>query len=120
MACPLDCNVAKKEKEKIRDYSQLCYDLRRQNPTQRVAFHPLVIGAAGRLSNIKEEVNTVIEDNRSNRQYSAGNAKTVVVYTQQMIHRILNGLLRYHHRLMTSVLTCINHPVFLQSDQHRR
>ena len=29
MACPLDCNVIEKEKEKIRDYSQLCYDLRR-------------------------------------------------------------------------------------------
>ena len=27
MACPLDCNVTEKEKEKIRDHSQLCYDL---------------------------------------------------------------------------------------------
>ena len=34
MACPLDCNVIEKEKEMIRDYSQLCYDLQRQNPTQ--------------------------------------------------------------------------------------
>ena len=47
MASPLDCKVIEKEKEKMRDYSQLCYDLRRQNPTQRVIFHPLVIGATG-------------------------------------------------------------------------
>ena len=64
MACPLDCNVTEKEKEKISDYSQLCDDLRRQNPTQRVVFHPLVIGATGRLSNIKKEVNSVIEDTK--------------------------------------------------------
>ena len=40
MAYPPDCNVIEKGKEKIRDYSQLCYDLRRQNPTHRVVFHP--------------------------------------------------------------------------------
>ena len=50
MACPLDCNVIEKEKEKIKDYSQLCYDLRRQNPTDRVIFHPLVIGTTDRLN----------------------------------------------------------------------
>ena len=37
VACPLDCNVIEKEKEKIK----FCYDLQRQNPTQRVIFHPL-------------------------------------------------------------------------------
>ena len=60
MACPLDCNVIENEKEKIRDNSQLCYDLRRQNPTQRIVFHPLVIGATGRPSTIRKEVNSVI------------------------------------------------------------
>ena len=93
MACPLDCNVTEKEKEKIRDYSQLCYDLRRQNPTQRVVFHPLVIGATGRLSNIKKEVNSVIEDTKVTDSIVREMQKTVVVYTQQMIHRILTGLL---------------------------
>ena len=111
MACPLDCNVTEKEKEKIRDYSQLyniytvyiqstisiyiymCYDLRRQNPTQTVLFHPLVIGATGRLSNIKKEVNSVIEDTKVADNIVREMQKTVVVYTQQMIHRILIGLL---------------------------
>ena len=93
MACPLDCNVTEKEKEKIRDYGQLCYDLRRQNPTQRVVFHPLVIGATGRLSNIKKEVNSVIEDTKVTDSIVREMQKTVVVYTQQMIHRILTGLL---------------------------
>ena len=93
MACPLYCNVREKEKEKIRGYSQLCYDLRRQNPTQRVVFHPLVIGATGRLSNINKEVNSVIEGIKVIDSIVREMQKTVVVYTQQMIHRILTGLL---------------------------
>ena len=64
IACPLDCNVKEKEKEKIRDNSQLCYDLRRQNPTQRVVFHSLVISARGRLSNIRKEVNSVMKNTK--------------------------------------------------------
>ena len=83
MACPLDCNVTEEEKEKIRDYCQLCYDLRRQNPTQRVAFHPLVIGATRRLSNIKKKVNSVIEDTKVTDSIVREMQKTVVVYTQQ-------------------------------------
>ena len=77
----------------IRAYSQLCYDLRRQNPTQTVVFHPLVISATGRLSNIKKEVNSVIEDTKVADNIVREMQKTVVVYTQQMIHRILTGLL---------------------------
>ena len=64
MACPLDCNVIEKEKENIRDYSQLCYDLRRQNPKQRAIFYPLVLGATGRLSNIRKEVKSVMENTK--------------------------------------------------------
>ena len=91
MACPLDCNVIEKEKEKIRDYSQLCHDLRRQNPTHKVVFHPLVKGGTGRLNSIRKEINSVIDDIKDSivREMQ----KTVVVYTQQMIHRILTGLL---------------------------
>ena len=85
--------LQRRKKEKIRDYSQLCYDLRRQNPTQRVIFHPLVIGATGRLSNIKKEVNSVIEDTKVTGSIVREMQKTVVIYTQQMIHRILTGLL---------------------------
>ena len=92
IACSLDCNVTEKEK-KIRDYSQLCFDLRRQNPTQRVVFHPLVIGATGRLSNIKKEVYSVKEDTKVTDSIVREMQKTVVVYAQQMIHRILTGLL---------------------------
>ena len=79
-----------------------------------------MIGATGRLSNIKKEVNSVIENTKVTDSIVREMQKTVVVYTQQMIHRILTGLWWYHHRLMKSVLTCINHPVLLQSDQHRR
>ena len=93
MACPLECNVTEKEKEKIRDYSQLCYDIRRQNPTQRVVFHSFVVGATGRLSNIKKEVNSVIEDIKVTDNIVREMQKTVVVYTQQIIYRILTGLL---------------------------
>ena len=93
MACSLDCNVTEEEKEKIRDYSQLCYDLRRQNPTRRVVFHPLVIGATGRLSNIKKEVNSVIKDTKVTDSIVRKMQKTVVVCTQQMIYQILTGLL---------------------------
>ena len=60
MACLLDCSVMEKEKEKIRDYSQLCHDLRRQNPTHGVVFHPLMIGAAGRLNSIKKEIGSAM------------------------------------------------------------
>ena len=93
MACPLDCNVIEKEKEKIRDYSQLCYDLRRQNPTHKVVFHPLVIGATGRLNSIRKEINSVIDDIKVTDSIVREMQKTVVVHTQQMIHRILTGLL---------------------------
>ena len=93
MACPLDCNVTEKKKEKIKDYSQLCYDLRRQNPTQRVVFHPLVIVATGRLSNIKKEVSRVIKETKMTDSIVREMQKIVVVYTQQIIHRILTGLL---------------------------
>ena len=87
MACPLDCNVIEKEKEKIRDYSQLGYDLRRQNPTHKV------IGATGRLNSIRKEINSVIDDIKVTDSIIREMQKTVVVYTQQMIHRILTGLL---------------------------
>ena len=93
MACPLDCNVIETEKEKIRDYSQLCYDLRRQNSTHKVVFHPLVIGATGRLNSIRKEINSVIDDIKVTNSIVREMQKTVVVYTQQMIHRILTGLL---------------------------
>ena len=93
MACPLDCNVAEKKKEKIRDYSQLCYDLRRKNPTQRVVFHSLVIGATGKLCNIKKEVNSVIEDTEVTDSIVREMQKTILVNSQQMIYRILTGLL---------------------------
>ena len=63
------------------------------NPTQRVVFHPSVIGATERLSNIKKEVNSVIEDTKVTDSIVREMQKTVVVYTQQMIHRILTGLL---------------------------
>ena len=85
--------MLEKEKEKIRDYSQLCYDLRRQNLTQRVVFHPLVIGATGWLSNIKKEVTSLIEDTKVTDSIVREMQKTVVVYIQQMIHRILTGFL---------------------------
>ena len=93
MACPLDCNVIEKEKEKIRDYSQLCYDLRRQNPTHRVVFHPLVIGATSRLNSIRKEINSVMDEVKVTDSIVREMQKTVEVYTQQMIHRILTGLL---------------------------
>ena len=64
-----------------------------KTPTQRVVFHSLVIGATGRLSNIKKEVNSVIEDTKVTDSIAREMQKTVVVYTQQMIHRILTGLL---------------------------
>ena len=35
VACPLDYIVTEKEKEKIWDYSQLCYDLRRTKPNTK-------------------------------------------------------------------------------------
>ena len=41
MACPLDCNVIEKENEEIRDYSQLCYDLRRQKPNTKSCIPPI-------------------------------------------------------------------------------
>ena len=81
MTCPLDCNVSEKEKEKMRDYNQLCYDLRRQNPTQRVIFHPLAIGATGKLHNIKKEVTSVMEDSKITDSIVREMQKTVVVYT---------------------------------------
>ena len=93
MACPLDCNVIEKEKEKIRDYSQLCYDLRRQNPTNRVVFHPLVIGTTGRLNSIWKEINSVMDEIKVTDSIVREMQKTVIVYTQQMIDRILTGLL---------------------------
>ena len=93
MACPLDCNVIEKEKEKIRDYCQLCYDMRRQNPTHRVIFHPLVIRATGSLNSIRKEINAVMDEIKVTDNIVQGMQKTVVVYTQQMIHRILTGLL---------------------------
>src|SRR5215469_233717 len=93
MSCPLDCNVQEKEQEKTRDYSQLCYDLRRQNPTTRVLFHPLIIGATGALSNIRKEINEVLDDNSYTDSVVKEMQKMVVVYTQQMVHRILTGLL---------------------------
>ena len=93
MACPLDCNAIEKEKEKIRDYSQLSCDLRRQSPTHRVIFHPLVIGATGRLNSIRKEINSVLDEIKVTDSIVREMQKTVVVYTQQMIHRILTGLL---------------------------
>ena len=93
MACPLDYNVIEKEKEKIRNYSQLCYDLRRQNPTHKVVFHPLVIGATRRLNSIRKEINIMIDEIKVTDSIVREMQKTVVVYTQQMIHRILTGLL---------------------------
>ena len=65
MACPLDCNVTEKEKENIKNYNQLSYDVRRQNPTQRVVFHTLVIGATEKLSNIKKKVNSIMRDTKT-------------------------------------------------------
>ena len=92
MASPLDCNVAEKGKEKIRDYSQLCYDLRKQNPTQS-CIPPISNRCNRKVSNIKKEVNSVIEDTEVTDSIERKMQKTVVVYTQQMIHRILTGLL---------------------------
>ena len=43
--------------------------------------------------NIKKEVNSVIEDTKVTDSIVREMQKTVVVYTQQMIHRILTGLL---------------------------
>ena len=78
--------MSQRRKKKIRDYSQLCYDLRSQNPSQRVVFHPLVIGATGRLSNIRKEVNSVMENTKITDSIVREMQKKVVVYIQQMIH----------------------------------
>ena len=93
IACPLDCNVIEKEKEKIRDYSQLCYYLQIQNSTQKVVFHLLVIGAAGRLCNIRKEVNSIKENTKITDSIVREIQKTVIVYTQQKFHQILTELL---------------------------
>ena len=84
----------RRKKEKIRDYSQLCYDLRRQNPTHRVVSHPLVIGATGRLNSIKKEIDSVMDDIKVTDSIMREMQKTVVVNTQQTIYRILTGLLQ--------------------------
>ena len=78
LACPLDCNIIEKEKEKIRDY---CYDLRRQNSTHRVVFHPLVIGATGRLNSIRKEINSVMDEIKVTDSIVGEIQKTVVVYS---------------------------------------
>ena len=69
-------------------------NLRRQNLTQRIIFHPtVVIGAIGKLSNIKKKVISGIEDTKVTDSIVREMQKTVVVYTKQMIHRILTVLL---------------------------
>ena len=63
------------------------------NPTQRIVFYPLVIGAIGRLNNIKKAINSIMGHIKTTDSIMREMQKAVVIYTQQMIHRILTGLL---------------------------
>ena len=47
MACPMECNVLQKTNEKLRNYSQLAYEMREKRPGYKVIIVPLVIRCLG-------------------------------------------------------------------------
>lgn len=95
MACPIDKNICDKKKEKRKDQGlqPVVVRLVATKSKSKVAFHPLVVGVTGALGNIRKEALSVMEDEKETDNIVREMQKTVVVYTQQMIHRILTGLL---------------------------
>ena len=91
MACPLDCNVI--EKEKTERLQPVVLRLTKTIYHTKRHIHPLVIGATGKLHNIKKEVTSVIKDSKITDSIVREMQTTVVVHTQQIIHRILTGSL---------------------------
>ena len=93
MSCPDDGNVAKKEKEKRRNYQDLRFELRLQRPEWKTRVVPLAVGATGGMDHLEEEIQMCLQNETTARWCAREMKKVAVQGSQQMIHRVECGLI---------------------------
>ena len=93
MTCPKDGGLKEKEDKKRKNYQELAYDLRRQQPGWKVFVMPVAIGVCGALGGVAEEVEKLLGDERLAKMCVLEMQKVTVLASQQIIHRIKSGLI---------------------------
>ena len=78
---------------KRKNYQELAYDLRRQQPGWKVFVMPVAIGVCGALGGVAEEVEKLLGDERLAKMCVLEMQKVTVLASQQIIHRIKSGLI---------------------------
>ena len=94
MAIPMEMNVEKKRRSKLRKYQQLAYEIRMRRPGFKIYIIPLIIGCCGRGAD-----NTLLQLKKFfSERMSIGvlreMLKTVVSHSESIIRKVISGLIQ--------------------------
>ena len=94
MAVPMEMNVEKKRRSKLRKYQQLAYEIRMRRPGFKVYIIPLIIGCCGRGAD-----DTLLQlkkffSERMSMGILREMLKTVVTHSESIIRKVISGLIQ--------------------------
>ena len=94
MACPMESNVEKKTNEKLRNYSQLAFEIREKRPNFKVVIVPLVIGCLGAgVKSFLSYSQKLIRDEKILKWTTQEMIKTIVFHSETIMRKVTSKLI---------------------------
>ena len=95
MACPMECNILQKVNEKLRNYSQLSFEIREKRPRYKVVIVPLVIGClGGGVKTFMKYAKQLISDEKLLASITQEMGKTIVFHSETIMRKLTSKLIQ--------------------------
>ena len=95
MAWPTECNIIQKVNEKLRNYSQLSFEIREKRPRYKVVIVPLVIGClGGGVKTFMKYAKQLISDEKLLASITQEMVKTIVFHSETIMRKLTSKLIQ--------------------------
>ena len=95
MACPMEKNIEKKNREKLTHYQQLAFELREKRPNYMVKIAPLILGCCGGgVNRLKLNIKKLIDNEKLVDKIICEMVKVTLMNSESIARKVFSGLIQ--------------------------